>query len=149
MMIINRGVRLIMTLDYYTIYIERYINKRSNTFDNLMTPCKFRLVHPDKIVNSILLPLQTYTRIRYKNCPSIDLWAPHPTWRISGGNQSNPIHSTYSTTVQCYIHLWWLLLGWRPGWGLNSLLAPQSGALRISAYRDFHPNPIQPIQIHL
>ena len=30
----------------------------------------------------------------------------------------------------------------------NCLLAPQSGALRISAYRDFHPNPI-PYPIHL
>ena len=26
----------------------------------------------------------------------------------------------------------------------SSLLAPQSGALRISAYRDFQPNPIRP-----
>ena len=28
-----------------------------------------------------------------------------------------------------------------------SLLAPQSGALRISAYRDFQSHPIQPIHL--
>ena len=60
-----------------------------------------------------------------------------PGW-IDSHDKKNDFPSVFLTTLVG-------LSSFLPSWA--GLLAPQSGALRISAYRDFLPNPSHPIHL--